>query len=79
MVNIVPPMDALKASKPREDESVISVKCQGIRECVLTNLKTTHLILLENRKISGASLDFIEDLIKVFFSFFTQDEGWFYH
>jgi hypothetical protein len=29
-------MDAIKASKPREDERVISVKCQGIRECVLT-------------------------------------------
>jgi hypothetical protein len=31
-----PPMDASKASRLREDESVISVKCQGIRECVIT-------------------------------------------
>jgi hypothetical protein len=35
-------MDATKASRLKEDESVISVKCQGIRECVLT--KTIDIV-----------------------------------
>jgi len=44
-----PPMDALKASKPREDESVISVKCQGIRECVITAINNEQIHLSSKR------------------------------